>query len=248
MDSRLEPAPVAAALGEALREITAGLYVGGSLATGDYRPGVSDIDAVAMVETAPGPATRAELTAVHEAISRDFPDAAALHCAYVSADRVGDVTRPHWTWAFGELFRRPLSIIARAELLADPAIVFGPSPATWLPPVSSAELRDGARAELAGYWSRALRKRAIWDQDVYVDLGLTVWARAEATLSEGVLITKTEAITRMADRGVPADIVDGLARRRLGHSVTLTDDERARRAAFVRQFLRDEFARLLAAP
>ena len=102
----------------------------------------------------------------------------------VAADRIGDVTHRHWTWAFGELFRRSLSRIARAELLADPIVVLGPAPPSWLPPMSSQELRDGARAELAGYWGRALRKRAIWNQDVYVDLGLTVWARAEAPLSQ----------------------------------------------------------------
>jgi hypothetical protein len=245
VDSRLEPAPVVAALGEAMSGIAAGLYVGGSLATGDYHPGVSDIDGVAMLETTPRPAIRAELTAIHERLSQEFEEAAALHCAYVSADRVGDVTHTHWTWAFDELFRRPLSRIARAELQADPIVVFGPSPASWLPRVSSAELREGARAELAGYWSQALRKRAIWNQDVYVDLGLTVWARADATIAEGVLITKTEAISRMAERGVPADIVNGVARRRAGQQVILSDDARAHRAGVVRQFLRDEFSRIL---
>jgi hypothetical protein len=58
VDSRLEPAPVVAALGEALSGIVAGLYVGGSLATGDYHPSVSDIDAVPMLETTPRPALR----------------------------------------------------------------------------------------------------------------------------------------------------------------------------------------------
>lgn len=38
--------------------------------------------------------------------------------------------------------------------------------------MSGAEVREGARAELAGYWSRAMRR--IWNQDVYVDMGPTV--------------------------------------------------------------------------
>jgi len=87
-----------------------------------------------MTETTPRPAIRAELTAIHEHLAQELDEAAALHCAYVSADRVEDVTRTHWTWAFHQLFRRPLSIIARAELQADPIIVFGSSPASWLPP------------------------------------------------------------------------------------------------------------------
>lgn len=237
-----------AALAEAVSAVVEGLYVGGSLATGDYRLGVSDIDGVAILESPPRPAIRAELTAIHQRLAQEFEEAVALHCAYVSTAQVTDVTHAHWTWAFDELFRRPVSRIARAELLADPIIVFGPSPASWLPPVSRTELREGARAELAGYWSRALRKRAIWYQDVYVDLGLTVWARADATITEGVLITKSEAIARMSERGVPADVVDGVARRRAGLQVSLTEDERAQRAVIVRQFLRDQFARILAVP
>jgi hypothetical protein len=248
VDPRLEPAPVVASLAEAVSGLVAGLYVGGSLATGDYRPGVSDIDGVAMLETTPKPAIRAELLAIHQRLAQEVEGAAALHCAYVAADKVTDVGQTHWTWAFDELFSRPLTSIARAELLGDPIIVFGPAPSSWLPPMSRAELRDGVRDELAGYWSRALRKRAIWNQDVYVDLGLTVWARADATITDGVLITKTEAITRMAERGVPADIVDGVARRRAGQQVTLTDHERTRRAVVVRQFLREQFARMLAEP
>lgn len=228
--------------------VVAGLYVGGSLATGDYRPGVSDIDAVALVAATPTPALRAQLIEVHRRLAQGYPEGPALHCVYVSLADIDDRGRAHWTWAFGELFRRPLSVIARAELLADPVIVIGPPPSSWLPPVSREELRDGARAELSGYWRRAVRKRAIWRQDVYVDLGLTVWARAEATISEGRLITKSEAIDRMADRGVPADVVDGVRRRRAGQAVTLTDDQRSERAVIVRRFLKTEFARLLNQP
>jgi hypothetical protein len=104
---------VVVALAEAVREVVAGLYVSGSLATGDYHPGVSDIDAVAMLETAPRPRVRAELTAIHERLAKQFEGADALHCVYVAADRVADVSYAHWVWAFGELFRRPLSTIAR---------------------------------------------------------------------------------------------------------------------------------------
>ncbi len=113
--------------------------------------------------------------------------------------------------------------------------------------MGSGELRDAARAELAGYWTRVLRKRAIWLQDVYVDRALTVWARADATISDGVLITKTEAIDRMVERGVPPDVVDGVARRRKDHRSS-SEDKRHERAVVVRQFLNDEFTRLLTDP
>ncbi len=247
VDPRLAPAPEVEALAHAIEDLVVGLYVAGSLATGDYRPGISDIDAVAVVERPPRPAVRERLVSVHEELAGSG-HGDAVHCGYVPLSDSADPERPHWTWAFGELFRRPLSRIARVELLHDPVVVFGPDPRSWLPPVTEVELRDAARAELTGYWSRALRKRAIWRQDVYVDLGLTVWARAEAAIDEGRLITKTEAIDRMRGRGLPEEIVDGVARRRAGEAVEITDDEREERGRTVRQFLREEFPRLTEEP
>jgi hypothetical protein len=246
VDPRLAGALEVEALAVALDGIAVGLYVGGSLATGDYVPGVSDIDAVALVERAPRPALRTQIVAVHEDLVQRHANGGSLHCVYVPLDDCTDPDRTHWTWAFGELFRRPLSRIARAELLADPVVVVGPAPSSWLPPLSEDDVRDAARAELAGYWTRALRKRAIWRQDVYVDLGLTVWARAEAAITEGRLITKSEAIERLRRGEVPGELVDEVARRRAGESVHLTDEQRDARALVVRRFLQVEVARLTA--
>jgi hypothetical protein len=198
VDPRLREVPAVVALGEELSGIASGLYVGGSVATGDYHPGVSDIDAVAKMTTTPSPALRARLVSVHERRGGEHEHASALNCAYVSRDRVGDVERKHWTWAFGELFR---------------------------PPQPS---RTSGTARGPGH-----------------RLALTVWARVDATMTDGVLITKSAAIVRMAERGVPADIVDGVARRRAGQPVVLTDAERADRAVRVRRFLREEFAKIL---
>ena len=245
MTDRLDVVPEVEDLSTALGGIVAGLYVAGSVASGDYRPGVSDIDAVALLEAPPRPAVRARLEEIHAGVVGSHAHGDALHCVYVPRPHVEDPARKHWTWAFGELFRRPLSGIARAELLADPVVVRGPAPSSWLPPVSTDELREAARAELGGYWTRALRKRAIWRQDVYVDLGLTVWVRARAAIDEGALITKSEAIARLRRQGVLPDVVDGLARRRAGEAVPLTDEQRDARAVAVRQLLREEVARLV---
>jgi hypothetical protein len=233
-------------LARALEGVVLGLYVGGSLATGDYRNGISDIDAVALIHRSPTPATRSVLTEAHQRLAHHVDGGDAVHCVYVPSTDAVDVTSKHWTWAFGELFRRPLSGIARGELLTDPIVVFGPNPTSWLPPLGLDALREAARAELAGYWTRALRKRSIWLQDVYVDIGLTVWARADATIKDGTLITKTEAIARLAGSGVPQDIVDGIACRRQGEQVHLGEDERQARAVVVREFLTQEIARLIA--
>lgn len=246
VDVRLRAAPVVTDLARALEGVVVGLYVGGSLATGDYRPGVSDIDAVALTDRSPTPATRSVLDQTHQRLARDVDGGSALHCVYVSSADATDVTSKHWTWAFGELFRRPLGGIARAELLADPIVVAGPEPSSWVAPMGLEELRAAARAELAGYWTRAVRRRSIWLEDVYVDIGLTVLVRADATIRDGKLITKSEAIARMPDLGVPREIVDGIARRRRGQQVLMRDDQRQHRALVVRGFLTEEIARLLA--
>jgi Nucleotidyltransferase domain len=245
VDPRLSRTPVVTRFAEAIQGFVAGLYVAGSVASGDYRAGVSDIDAVALVDRTPRPAMRKTLVETHEHVSRTVEGAEALHCVYVARPAVEDPSYRHWTWAFGELFRRPLSGIARAELLADPVVVVGPPPSAWLPPMPDAAVREAARAELAGYWTTALRKRSIWLEDVYIDVGLTSLARADATIREGRLITKSEAIRRLADLGVPLGLVDEVARRRAGEAVVRSMAERRDRAELVRTLLRARIAGLL---
>jgi hypothetical protein len=246
VDERLTPAPVVRRLAAAVDDLVVGLYVGGSVATGDYRPGVSDIDVVALVDRIPDPAVRRTMVAVHRVLIDESPGAGALHCVYVPRDDVGNPTRKHWTWAFDELFRRPLSGSARAELLADPVVVLGPSPSTWLPPMTVEGLRTAASVELSGYWTAALRKGAIWRQDVYVDHGATTVARADATIRDGRLITKTEAITRLPELGLAPEIVDGIAARRRGeHRPPLSAAEAAQRARTVRRFMGHHIERLV---
>ena len=245
MDLRLEQAPEVEAFVRALRCAAVGLYFAGSLASGDYRPRISDIDAVVLLQHAPFREERRRLMAVHRALVAQDDRAHAIHCAYVARDDASDRERKHWTWAFGELFRRRVGGIARAELLADPVVTFGPPPSSWLPPMGESDLREAARAEIAGYWLHAVRRRGIWQQDVYVDLGLTVWARAEAAIVGGALITKGEAIERLRVAALPGWIVDDVAGRRDGAKVTLTPALRAERAAFVRGFLKEELARLV---
>jgi nucleotidyltransferase-like protein len=214
-----------------------GLYAHGSLALGDYRPGISDLDLVAVLPSVdPG-----ELERLHREL-----DAPRLHCAYVARPLIADVDQEHPTWASGELYPRPLSGIARAELHRHGLVLDGPPVAEVFPPVSSAELRAAVREELSGYWSTALTWRKAWLKDVYADLGPLVLARAEAALAEDRLITKREAITRLDRFGVPARHIDELTRRRAGETVTVPVAWRVRRARLVRGLVARGIADLLA--
>jgi len=239
VDPRLAQVPVVLALAEASGGDLAGLYVGGSLASGDYRPGISDIDAVALVEHRPGAPLRRAILARHRQLG-----ATALHCVYVARPEATDPTVKHWTWAFEELFRRPLGGIARAELLADPVVVHGPAPASWLPPMTVDAVRVAAAADLSGYWRTALRKKRIWHEDVYVDQAVTAVARADITVEQGRLATKSEAIAHLPRLGLREDIVAGVLRRRAGEGTSLTSVERSERGATVRRFVAYHLDRL----
>jgi hypothetical protein len=159
---------------------------------------------------------------------------------YVPARQLGEPDRAHWTWAHGTLFRRPLSAFARAELNPTPAhptgvVLHGPPPSTFFGPVPPDVLRDAARAELAGYWTRAVRRRRPWRSDVAVDLGLLTIARAEITGREGRLVTKEEALRGLPALGVPADLAAAVALRRRGAGPALRRRARRRQGRVARR-------------
>src|SRR3982751_6093856 len=92
------------------------LMVAGSLATGDYLPGISDLDLVALAEEPVDTGRQAALIALHRRL--DSGTGAGLHlgCVYVDIATVADVTVRHPTWTHGLLVARILSRISRAEL------------------------------------------------------------------------------------------------------------------------------------
>ncbi|MGX6603590.1 nucleotidyltransferase domain-containing protein [Micromonosporaceae bacterium Da 78-11] len=243
MDERLLAAPVVPDFAEAVREVAGvtAFYAGGSIGSGDYHPGISDLDLVAVLEWPLTRSRRARLEQVHASFT-----VPKLHCAYVPRTDLEDVARTHVTWAHERLFRRPLSGVSRAELHHFGVTVYGPPPAGLVPPVPRDQLAEAARTELRGYWLGALRHPRRWRTDLHVDLGLTTVARADVTIAEGRLITKREAIDRLESLGVPAAVADGIRRRRRGETVVLTEDELRDRAVVVRRVMRAQLTRMLA--
>jgi hypothetical protein len=242
-----EVADVVAGLAASVRPVAGvtAFYAAGSLASGDFRLGVSDYDLVAVTRAALSDAQQHDLESVHQRLLDDEPRAAKLHCVYVPVPEIADVSAAHLTWAHGELYRRPLSGIARAELLEFGIPVYGPAPDRLIPPVSRAELDAAVRGELSGYWRGVVAKPHLWLQDVFVDIGLFTLARAEATLTEGRLITKTEALPRLAGLGVPVELVGEIERRRQGEDVRITLRTRQRRARDARRVMAAGITRLV---
>jgi Nucleotidyltransferase domain len=110
------------------------LLVAGSLATGDYVPGVSDLDLVALTACPVGPARQEALAALHRELDQGSAAGLDLGCAYVDAGSLADPGALHQTWTHGSLVQRILSRVTRAELCGYWAYA-SRRPLWWLSPV-----------------------------------------------------------------------------------------------------------------
>jgi hypothetical protein len=192
------------------------LLVAGSLATGDYVPGVSDLDLVALTEGPVGATQQESLASLHRELDQGAAQGLDLGCVYVDADRLADLGALHPTWTHGSLVQRSLSGVTRAELVRHGFAVLGRPPAAVLPEVTDDDVRRAARAELCGYWAHAARRPLWWLNPVIADLGLTSMARGRHALQTGQLLTKTQAIEQAH---APAWLKDQLRARRQGQRV-----------------------------
>ncbi len=205
-------------LASRLRDLgwVADLLVGGSLATGDHRPGVSDLDLVAVSDGPVSVGRRAAIVELHQRLDAGPAAGSRLGCTYVPAEDLHDLAARHATWTHGRLVDRPLSSIARAEVVRHGFPVLGRPPVDVLPAMSDDDVRRAARSELLGYWSRAVRRPWWWLDPSLVDLGLLTMARARHTWRTGQLLTKTAALDLV---DAPAPLVADLRARRHGEHV-----------------------------
>jgi hypothetical protein len=192
------------------------LLVAGSLATGDYVPGVSDLDLVALTVGPVGPARQETLAGLHRELDQGATRRMDLGCVYVDAGTLADLGALHPTWTHGSLVQRILSGVTRAELVRYGFAVLGRPPAAVLPEMTDDGVRRAARAELCGYWAHAARRPLWWLNPVIADLGLTSMARGRHALRTGQLLTKTGAIEQAH---APDWLKDQLRARRQGQQV-----------------------------
>lgn len=214
------------------------LWAHGSLALGDFVPGRSDLDLVALVGAPVAEAQKPQLQRVHETLIALEPLAVGLHCAYMVSGEQDDPGRSHVTWASGELFDRVVSPVSRRELWQGGLCLLGPAPATQVPAVSDAELADYIRADLRDFWYPATVRPERWLKDIWVDLGMLTLARALVTLRDGRLITKREALDVLGSMDAPAGVVDDIRERRYGKAAPSSDEWRARRGDLASSYVR----------
>lgn len=193
------------------------LFVAGSLATGDYIPGVSDLDLVAVVDGPVDEHRQSILVALHRQLDAGVAAGQDLGCVYVDATQVSNVRITHPTWTHELLVQRILSGITRAELIRHGYSVFGRPPSEALPAMTNDDVREAARAELTGYWAWAARRPWLWLNPVIADLGLTSMARGRHSLRTGELLTKSQAVEQAK---APAWLIDHLRARRQGERIS----------------------------
>lgn len=225
------------------------LWAHGSLAMGDFQPGRSDLDLIAVIEQPLSPERTARLTEFHERLHRAEPAAEKLHCSYMSATQLADFERIHFTWAHGSVFPRDVSPVTRRELLQAGRVFAGKAPRDVLPDVTDTELADFVRDGLGGYWCKATGRVKIWRMDIWVDLGMLTYARSVVTLREGRLITKGEALDELSRLGAPAGVVADIRQRRYapeGEVRVAGPIWRVRRGLLTRDFVREGIRRTMA--
>lgn len=214
-----ESPPVVEELGARLRQLgwVSDLWVGGSLATGDYTAGVSDLDLAAVVDGPVDDRRRTTLAELHRDLDGGLGAGLDLGCVYVHGASVLDPAVRHPTWTHGSMVERVLSGVARAELVRHGYAVLGRPPLDVLPGMSDDDVREAARAEVCGYWAWAARRPRMWLNPVIADRGLTSMARGRHTLATGELLTKSAAIEQA---NAPGWLIEQLRARRRGEDVT----------------------------
>ena len=215
---RDEVPPAVTALAERLASLpwVSDLWVAGSVATGDYVPGVSDLDLVAVVDGPVDSEREAVLVDLHRALDLGEAAGTDLGCVYVDDGRLPEPDALHPTWTHGQLVQRMLSGVTRAELGRHGFAVLGRSPGEVMPPMTDDDVRAAARAEVCGYWAWASRRPRMWLNPVIADLGLTSMARGRHAVRHGQLLTKSDAIE---EAHAPDWLIEHLRARRRGEPV-----------------------------
>src|SRR5690348_8027960 len=139
-----------------------GLYLYGSLSSGDFNPASSDLDFVAVAREAIAENDSAfeQLRQMHERIAASgLPFATNLEGSYISQAawrRYDPVTAWHPTighdWPFKLGFHDANWVIERAIVRERGVVLYGPPPETLTDPVSPQQLRAATCQQLTDVW------------------------------------------------------------------------------------------------
>lgn len=195
---------VRAALGEEL----VGLYLSGSLSSGDFDPGSSDIDFLVVTVGALPEATLAVLRDMHARIAAGRqPWATRLEGVYwprAALRRHDPADARHPTigvdWAFGPGEHGPNWVIERRIVRERGVTVWGPPPRTLIDPVSPDALRAATLDTVLDRWPPRLRDPEWLRTREYQAFAILTMCRALYTLEQGEVASKSVAAAWARDR------------------------------------------------
>ncbi|MDP9309742.1 MAG: DUF4111 domain-containing protein [Chloroflexota bacterium] len=184
-----------------LQENFLGMYLYGSLASGDFDPRSSDVDFVVItvhdisVEKLPA------LAAMHTHIAASgLKWATKLEGSYipqVAIRRYDPTNAQHPSigvdWAFGVGYHGSEWIIQRYILRQQGIVVAGPDPYTLIDPIFPDELRHAVRTTLHDFWSHQLLDPAWLHSREYQAFAILTMCRALYTLHHGTIVSKPVA-------------------------------------------------------
>ena len=209
--------PVADSFLSGLDQVLPGRIIGfvvmGSAVLGDWRPGRSDLDFIALTETPLAQAEIAALASFHRGFRRASPrpelDGLYVTRAQLSADPRGLVVPRVREGVFLARDAYAANPVAWCTAARNPWLLRGQLPrGIWN---DASILRDWCRSNLEGYWSRWVRRARTSLKDAVYSLGREAasWgvlgvARIHATLSTGEIISKSAAACYALGRFGPA--------------------------------------------
>lgn len=186
-----------------LKEKLVGFYLYGSLSLGDFDPGSSDIDFLIVTREELSGKVLDELREMHSRIAMSKnPYAQRLEGSYISCAALqrydpDDASHPTigMDWEFQVAKHGSNWILERHIVRERGVIVWGPSPRTFIDPISPHELRTAVYEHLRTFWQHQLtgpEPEWLHPRD-YQAFALLTMCRALYTLSRGDIVSKPEA-------------------------------------------------------
>ncbi|MCL4246795.1 MAG: DUF4111 domain-containing protein [Anaerolineae bacterium] len=180
-----------------------GMYLYGSLATGDFDPATSDVDFVVVTDAPLDDRVFAQIDALHRRIAGSGMKLAhKLEGAYTSPRtlRRYDPSDPPSIY-YNEDHEDKLSIgalggdwiIQRHVLREHGVVVTGPPIKPLIDPVSPDAIRESVRELLGGWWASMLDDATFLQPDAYQVFAVATMCRALYTLEYGTIASKPES-------------------------------------------------------
>ncbi|MCD4687463.1 MAG: DUF4111 domain-containing protein, partial [Anaerolineae bacterium] len=207
---------VLALLLERVREVLAerfvGLYVYGSLATGDFAPGRSDIDFVVVTDGALPDGVLPQLRAMHAAITASGRAwATVLEGPYIPQDALrrydpDNARHPalRVDGSFDVDWHARDWIIQRYVIREQGIVVAGPAPETLIDPVTADDLRRVAVGIVRDWWEPMLERVYRLHEAEYQAYAVLTMCRTLVTLAQGAVVGKQAAAEWTKERVDPA--------------------------------------------